>query len=139
MLVEFDRLTERGGVLGAMEKMYQRSKIQEESLYYETLKNRGDYPVVGVNTYLSDDGSPTITPSEVTRSTDDEKNYQVEFVKSATNRYKKESYEVIKELQHSAINNENTFEKIMEVVKFCSLGEITHALYEVGGQYRRNM
>ncbi len=139
VLVEFDRLTERGGVLGAMEKMYQRSKIQEESLYYETLKNRGDYPVVGVNTYLSDDGSPTITPSEVTRSTDDEKNYQVEFVKSATNRYKKESYEVIKELQHSAINNENTFEKIMEVVKFCSLGEITHALYEVGGQYRRNM
>ena len=139
VLVEFDRLTERGGVLGAMEKMYQRSKIQEESLYYETLKNRGEYPVVGVNTYLSDDGSPTITPSEVTRSTDDEKNYQVEFVKSATNRYKKESDEVIKALQNAAINNKNTFEKIMEAVKFCSLGEITHALYEVGGQYRRNM
>ncbi|MGB3365153.1 MAG: methylmalonyl-CoA mutase family protein, partial [Thermodesulfobacteriota bacterium] len=139
VLREFDRLTERGGVLGAMEKMYQRSKIQEESLYYETLKNSGEYPVIGVNTYLSDEGSPTITPSEVTRSTDGEKNYQVEFVKSATNRYKKESCEVIKELQNAAINNENTFEKIMEAVKYCTLGEITHALYEVGGQYRRNM
>ena len=94
---------------------------------------------MGVNTYLSDEGSPTITPSEVTRSTDDEKNYQVEFVKSATNRYKEESDEVIKELQNAAMNNENTFEKIMEAVKFCTLGEITHALYEVGGQYRRNM
>ncbi|MCK5710809.1 MAG: methylmalonyl-CoA mutase, partial [Deltaproteobacteria bacterium] len=139
VLEEFDRLTERGGVLGAMEKMYQRSKIQEESLYYETLKNRGDYPVIGVNTYLSDEGSPTITPGEVTRSTNDEKDYQVEFVKSAANRYKKESGEVIKELQNAAINNENTFEKIMEAVKFCTLGGITHALYEVGGQYRRNM
>ena len=139
VLREFDRLTERGGVLGAMEKMYQRSKIQEESLYYETRKNSGEYPVIGVNTYLSDEGSPTITPSEVTRSTDDEKNYQVEFVKSATDRYKKESREVIKNLQNATINNENTFEKIMEAVKFCTLGEITHALYEVGGQYRRNM
>ena len=139
MLEEFDRLTERGGVLGAMEKMYQRSKIQEESLHYETLKNSGEYPVIGVNTYLSDEGSPTITPSEVTRSTDEEKNYQVEFIKSATNRYRKESREVIKDLQNAAINNENTFEKIMEAVKFCTLGEITHALYEVGGQYRRNM
>ncbi len=139
VLKEFDRLTERGGVLGAMEKMYQRSKIQEESLYYETRKNSGEYPVIGVNTYLSDEGSPTITPSEVTRSTDDEKNYQVEFVKSATDRYKKESREVIKNLQNATINNENTFEKIMEAVKFCTLGEITHALYEVGGQYRRNM
>jgi len=122
-----------------MEKMYQRSKIQEESLYYETLKNRGDYPVVGVNTYLSDEGSPTITPSEVIRSTKEEKDYQVEFVNSAIKRYTKESDEVIKELQNAAINNENTFEKIMEAVKFCTLGEITHALYEVGGQYRRNM
>lgn len=139
VLEEFDRLTERGGVLGAMEKMYQRSKIQEESLYYETLKNRGDYPVVGVNTYLSDDGSPTIIPSEIIRSTKEEKDYQVEFVNSVTRRYTTESAEVIKELQHAAINNENTFEKIMEAVKFCSLGEITHALYEVGGQYRRNM
>jgi len=139
VLREFDRLTERGGVLGAMEKMYQRSMIQEESLHYETLKNNGEYPVIGVNIYLSDEGSPTITPSEVTRSTDDEKNYQVEFVKLATNRYKKESCEVIKALQNAAINIENTFEKIMEAVKFCTLGEITHALYEVGGQYRRNM
>jgi len=139
VLQEFDRLTERGGVLGAMEKMYQRSKIQEESLYYETLKNRGDYPVVGVNTYLSDEGSPTITPSEVIRSTKKEKDYQVEFVNSAIKRYTKESDEVIKELQNAAINNENTFEKIMEAVKFCTLGEITHSLYEVGGQYRRNM
>ena len=111
----------------------------EESLHYETLKNNGEYPVIGVNIYLSDEGSPTITPSEVTRSTDDEKNYQVEFVKLATNRYKKESCEVIKALQNAAINIENTFEKIMEAVKFCTLGEITHALYEVGGQYRRNM
>ncbi|MCH7519707.1 MAG: methylmalonyl-CoA mutase family protein [Candidatus Dadabacteria bacterium] len=139
VLKEFDRLTERGGVLGAMEKMYQRGKIQEESLHYETLKNSGEYPVIGVNTYLSDEGSPTITPKEVTRSTKDEKDYQVEFVKSVSSRYKKESSEVIKALQNAVINNENTFEKIMEAVKFCTLGEITHSLYEVGGQYRRNM
>lgn len=139
VLKEFDRLTERGGVLGAMEKMYQRSKIQEESLYYETLKNRGEYPLVGVNTFLSDEGSPTITPKEVIRSTKEEKDYQVEFVKSVNKRSREESDEVIEELQNAAINNKNTFEKIMEAAKFCSLGEITHAIYKVGGQYRRNM
>ncbi len=139
VLAEFDRLTERGGALGAMEKMYQRSKIQEESLYYETLKNSGEFPVVGVNTFLSDDGSPTIIPKEVIRSTENEKNYQVEYIKLVSERYKKESAQAIKNLQQAAIHNENTFEKIMEAVKFCTLGEITHALYEVGGQYRRNM
>jgi len=139
VLDEFDRLTERGGVLGAMEKMYQRSKIQEESLYYEMLKNKGEYLVIGVNTFLSDEGSPTVTPKQITRSTDSEKNYQVEFVKSAAKCFEKEGQLALEDLQQAAINNENTFYKIMEAVKFCTLGQITHALYEVGGQYRRNM
>ncbi len=139
VLEEFDRLTERGGVLGAMEKMYQRSKIQEESLHYETLKNKGEYPVVGVNTYLSDDGSPTITPDRITRSTTAEKDRQVEFAQSVKNRYKRESDLALDELKATSLNNGNTFESIMEAAKYCTLGEITHALYDVGGQYRRNM
>ncbi|TGV03042.1 methylmalonyl-CoA mutase family protein [Flavivirga rizhaonensis] len=137
VLLEFDRITERGGVLGAMETMYQRSKIQEESLYYETLKHNGDFPIVGVNTFLSSKGSPTVLPKEVIRATEEEKQFQI---KTLENLHKaNDTKALLKELQTKAINNENIFEALMEVCKVCSLGEITSALFEVGGQYRRNM
>ncbi|MFD1162711.1 methylmalonyl-CoA mutase family protein [Hwangdonia seohaensis] len=137
VLLEFDRITERGGVLGAMETMYQRSKIQEESLYYETLKHNGDFPIIGVNTFLSSKGSPTIIPKEVIRATEDEKQFQI---KTLENLHKaNDTKALLKDLQNKAINNENIFEALMDVCKVCSLGEITSALFEVGGQYRRNM
>ena len=137
VLLEFDRITERGGVLGAMETMYQRSKIQEESLYYETLKHNGEFPIIGVNTFLSSKGSPTILPAEVIRATEEEKQFQI---KTLENLHKTNDTEaILKELRNKAINNENIFEELMEVCKKCSLGQITNALFEVGGQYRRNM
>lgn len=137
VLLEFDRITERGGVLGAMETMYQRSKIQEESLYYETLKHNGDFPIVGVNTFLSSKGSPTVVPKEVIRATEEEKLFQI---KTLENLHKaNDTKALLKNLQHKAVNNENIFEALMDVCKVCSLGEITSALFEVGGQYRRNM
>ena len=139
VLKEFDRITERGGVLGAMETMYQRSKIQEESLYYETLKHNGDFPIIGVNTFLSSKGSPTILPSEVIRATEEEKQFQIETKELLHNANKSEATSQLKSLQHAAMNNENLFEKIMDTTKVCSLGQITAALFEVGGQYRRNM
>jgi len=139
VLSEFDRITERGGVLGAMETMYQRSKIQEESLYYETLKHTGEYPIIGVNTFLSSQGSPTIIPSEVIRSTTEEKEFQIEMVQNLWKRNEDKSAEYLHRLQQKAIHNENIFEELMTTVKFCSLGQITKALFEVGGQYRRNM
>lgn len=137
VLIEFDRITERGGVLGAMETMYQRSKIQEESLYYETLKHTGEYPIIGVNTFLSSKGSPTIIPSEVIRATEEEKQLQIATLENLHKAF--DTKELLKDLQHRAINNQNIFESLMEVCKYCSLGEITNALFEVGGQYRRNM
>ncbi len=136
---EFNRISERGGVLGAMERMYQRNKIQEESLYYETLKHTGDLPIVGVNTFLNKSGSPTILPAEVIRSTTEEKEFQIKNLQAFYERHKDKSGEMLKRLQHTAINNGNLFEELMETVKYCSLGQITHALYEVGGQYRRSM
>ncbi len=137
VLLEFDRITERGGVLGAMETMYQRSKIQEESLYYETLKHNGEFPIIGVNTFLSSKGSPTVLPAEVIRATEEEKQLQIKTLK---NLHKTNDTEhILKQLQSKAINNENIFEALMEVCKVCSLGQITNALFEVGGQYRRNM
>ncbi|MFV0564430.1 MAG: methylmalonyl-CoA mutase family protein [Flavobacteriaceae bacterium] len=137
VLQEFDRITERGGVLGAMETMYQRGKIQEESLYYETLKHNGNFPVVGVNTFLSSKGSPTIIPAEVVRATENEKQLQIQTL---TNLHKRQNTDkLLKRLQESAVNNENIFAVLMEVCKVCSLGQITNALFEVGGQYRRNM
>jgi len=137
VLLEFDRITERGGVLGAMETMYQRSKIQEESLYYETLKHNGEFPIIGVNTFLSSKGSPTVVPAEVIRATEEEKQFQI---KTLTNLHKAgDTTALLKDLQERAIKNENIFEALMEVCKVCSLGEITSALFEVGGQYRRNM
>jgi methylmalonyl-CoA mutase len=139
VLMEFDRITERGGVLGAMETMYQRSKIQEESLYYETLKHSGEYPIIGVNTFLSEDGSPTVLPREVIRATTEEKEMQIRRLHQLHQANKSRSNEALKQLQQVSINNENTFQSLMEAVKTCSLGQITHALYEVGGQYRRNM
>jgi len=137
VLLEFDRITERGGVLGAMETMYQRSKIQEESLYYETLKHNGEFPIIGVNTFLSSKGSPTVLPAEVIRATEEEKEFQI---KTLENLHKSNDIEaLLKDLQDRAVSNENIFESLMEVCKVCSLGQITNALFEVGGQYRRNM
>ena len=137
VLLEFDRITERGGVLGAMETMYQRSKIQEESLYYETLKHNGEFPIIGVNTFLSSKGSPTVQPAEVIRATEEEKEFQIQTLKSLNSTHN--TSELLKDLQHKAVNNQNIFEALMEVCKVCSLGQITSALFEVGGQYRRNM
>jgi len=139
VLLEFDRLTERGGVLGAMERMYQRNKIQEESLHYESLKHTGEMPIIGVNTFLNKKGSPTILPGEVIRSTTDEKEQQIQNLRAFTKRNKDNSDSAIKKLQELATGNGNLFEELMETVKSCSLGQITHALYAVGGQYRRNM
>ncbi len=139
VLVEFDRITERGGVLGAMETMYQRGKIQEESLYYETLKHTGEYPIVGVNTFLSSKGSPTIIPAEVIRATPEEKEQQINTLKNLHKAHSGSSAQLLRNLQLTAIRNENMFEAMMEVAKYCSLGQITMALFEVGGQYRRNM
>jgi isobutyryl-CoA mutase len=139
VLLEFDRITERGGVLGAMETMYQRSKIQEESLYYETLKHNGEFPIIGVNTFLSSKGSPTVVPAEVIRATETEKQYQIDMLASLHSSSAEKVAEHIAILQDAAIKNENLFDKLMEATKFCSLGQITNALFEVGGQYRRNM
>jgi len=137
VLEEFDRITERGGVLGAMETMYQRSKIQEESLYYETLKHNGEFPIIGVNTFLSSKGSPTILPIEVIRATEEEKQFQIKTLENLQKSNNTEA--LLKDLQHKAIHNQNIFESLMEATKYCSLGQITKALFEVGGQYRRNM
>ena len=139
VLIEFDRITERGGVLGAMETMYQRGKIQEESLYYETLKHTGEYPIIGVNTFLSSKGSPTIIPQEVIRATKKEKEYQISMLEELHNANENKKGDALRQLQLAAIQNNNVFEELMASVKYCSLGEITHALFEVGGQYRRNM
>jgi len=136
---EFDRITERGGVLGAMETMYQRSKIQEESLYYETLKHTGEFPIIGVNTFLSSKGSPTVIPAEVIRSTTEEKEFQIANVHNLWKRSGEEGEKALRRLQEVAIKNGNIFEELMTTVKYCSLGQITKALFEVGGQYRRNM
>ena len=139
VLQEFDRITERGGVLGAMETMYQRSKIQEESLYYETLKHTGEFPIIGVNTFLSSKGSPTVIPAEVIRATEEEKQYQIEMLNNLHKTSTEKVTEQLNTIQEAAINNQNIFEKLMDATKVCSLGQITSALFEVGGQYRRNM
>lgn len=139
VLMEFDRITERGGVLGAMETMYQRSKIQEESLHYEHLKHSGEYPIIGVNTFTDSKGSPTIIPDEVIRATEEEKEYQIKMLERLHQLHENKASEWLEKLQTSAIMNKNMFETMMEATKYCSLGQITNALFEVGGQYRRNM
>lgn len=139
VMAEFDRITERGGVLGAMETMYQRSKIQEESLYYETLKHSGKLPIMGVNTFLSTIGSPTVIPGEVIRATTEEKEYQIEMLERLHMAWKNETEPAMEKLRKAALNNENIFEALMEASRYASLGQITRTLFEVGGQYRRNM
>ncbi|MFM8738896.1 MAG: methylmalonyl-CoA mutase family protein, partial [Cytophagales bacterium] len=139
VLLEFDRITERGGVLGAMETMYQRGKIQEESLYYETLKHTGEYPIVGVNTFVSSKGSPTIIPQEVIRATTEEKEYQIKMLRQLHQYQNAKATAALAKVQQAAIQNKNIFEELMDACKICSLGQITKALFEVGGQYRRNM
>jgi len=139
VLQEFDRITERGGVLGAMETMYQRGKIQEESLYYETLKHTGEYPIIGVNTFLSSKGSPTIIPQEVIRATTEEKEFQISMLRNLHKFQAAKTASMIEQIQQAAVRNQNIFETLMEACKVCSLGELTKALFSVGGQYRRNM
>ena len=139
ILAEFDRITERGGVLGAMETMYQRSKIQEESLYYENLKHSGKMPIIGVNTFLQDGESHTVIPGEVIRATKEEKEYQIHMLEQLHKTWKKEAAEQLRLLQHAAVSNNNIFEALMEASKYASIGQITNALFDVGGQYRRNM
>ena len=139
VLDEFDRITERGGVLGAMERMYQRNKIQEESLHYENQKHTGELPIIGVNSFLSKKGSPTVLPGEVIRSTQQEKELQIENLRAFCKRNEGRSKEALENLKKVAIDNGNLFAELMETVKHCTLGQITHALYEVGGQYRRSM
>lgn len=139
VMIEFDRISQRGGVLGAMETNYQRGKIQEESLHYEHLKFTGEYPLIGVNTFLSPNGSPTTVPGEVIRATQDEKEYQVKMLQDLQKGNEIIAEKLLHELQQVAMENGNTFEALMEVGKYCSIGQITDALYKVGGQYRRNM
>jgi methylmalonyl-CoA mutase len=139
VMVEFDRINERGGVLGAMETMYQRGKIQEESMHYEMQKHTGEYPIIGVNTFLSKEGSPTLIPSEVIRATKNEKENQILMVNTVTEASKKKADKVLKDIQIAALKNENIFDSIMEAVKYCTIGQITNVMFKVGGQYRRNM
>jgi len=139
ILMEFERISERGGVLGAMETMYQRSKIQEESMHYEMLKHTGEFPIIGVNTFLSSDGSPTVIPSEVIRSTEQERNYQIEMLERLDKAHADKIDEQVKAIQTAALENTNIFEVLMEATKYCSLGKISNTLYQVGGQYRRSM
>jgi len=139
VLQEFDRINARGGVLGAMERMYQRNKIQEESLLYENLKHTGELPIVGVNTFLNPKGSPTIIPAEVIRSTTAEKDAQIANLNAFKERNATASDEALQRLKAVAVTSGNIFAELMQTVKYCTLGQITHALYEVGGQYRRNM
>ncbi|MBW2659542.1 MAG: methylmalonyl-CoA mutase family protein [Deltaproteobacteria bacterium] len=141
VLVEFDKITDRGGVLGAMETGYQRSKIQEESMYYERLKHSGEYPIVGVNTFLNpeinfDEQNATL---ELARATDEEKDHQIERLAYFHKRHKDECDVALERLKKSALQGDNVFAELLETVKHCSLGQITTALYEVGGQFRRNM
>jgi methylmalonyl-CoA mutase len=137
---EFEALSERGGVLGAMETMYQRGKIQEESMVYETKKHDGSLPIIGVNTYLAEkDAEDEHKAAELIRSTEEEKQDQVAAVRNFQARHATRSPAALQKLQQVAATNGNVFAELMEAVKVCSLGQISHALYEVGGQYRRNM
>jgi len=139
VMLEFDRLTERGGVLGAMETMYQRGKIQEESMHYEMLKHTGEYPIIGVNTFLSSKGSPTLIPGEVIRATEAEKEDQIATVTSLQQASGSKASEALEAIQAAALSGGNVFEALMDAAKVCSLGQMTEAMFAVGGQYRRNM
>ena len=139
VLVEFDRINSRGGVLGAMERQYQRTKIQEESLYYEQRKESGAYPVVGVNTFISKQGSPFVLPEKLIRSTDEDKNRQIANVRAFQDRNQEAGATALAELQKVAVSGQNIFAQLMETAKVASLGQMSNALYDVGGRYRRNM
>jgi methylmalonyl-CoA mutase len=139
VLIEFDRINSRGGVLGAMERQYQRTKIQEESLYYEQQKESGAYPVVGVNTFISKAGSPFVIPQELIRSTDEDKKRQISNVRVFQHRNQDPGLSALSVLQQAAVAGQNIFSQLMETAKVASLGQMSNALYEVGGQYRRNM
>jgi len=137
---EFDRLSERGGVLGAMETMYQRGRIQEESLHYEQLKHDGTLPIIGVNTYLGPhDGGAELAGAQLIRSTEEEKQDQVAAVRAFLARNAPRRTAALKQLQQVAASGGNVFGELMEAVKVASLGSISQALYQVGGQYRRNV
>jgi methylmalonyl-CoA mutase len=139
VLREFEAIAERGGVLGAMETMYQRGKIQEESLHYETLKASGELPVIGVNAFLGKDGSPFVVPAEVRRSTDAEKQRQIEALAAFQACHAERATAALAALERTTIDGGNTFDVLMDATKVCSLGQISGALYKVGGRYRRNM
>ncbi|MCK5100828.1 MAG: methylmalonyl-CoA mutase, partial [Desulfobacteraceae bacterium] len=141
VLKEFDQITERGGVLGAMETGYQRGKIQEESMYYEHLKHSGEFPIIGVNTFQSEhtDDAANADFIELARSTDEQKDQQLERLNSFQEKNREKSEQALEKLQKTALQGGNMFEELMETVKYCSLGSITQALYNVGGKYRRNM
>jgi len=139
VMTEFDRITERGGVIGAMETMYQRSRIQEESLHYEMLKHTGEFPIIGVNTFLAKNGSPTLTPGEVIRAESEEKEAQLAQVERLHTGYAAEAQEAISAVKSAAIAGSNVFESLISSAKFCTLGQLSEALFEVGGAYRRNM
>jgi methylmalonyl-CoA mutase len=139
VLTEFERIAERGGVLGAMETGYQRGKIQDESMHYEHLKHTGEYPIIGVNTFRNPKGDPTPETLELARSTDEEKQSQLNRLADFQNRHAKESAAALARLKQTVIENGNVFAVLMDAVRCCSLGQITTALFEVGGQYRRSM
>jgi isobutyryl-CoA mutase len=139
VLLEFERISERGGVLGAMETGYQRGKIQEESLYYEHKKHDGSYPIIGVNTFRSPDGQDHGGTIPLARSTEEEKQGQIRRLRDFQKRHAAESQAALERLQKTVIENGNVFDELMETVRHCSLGQITNALFEVGGQYRRSM
>ncbi|OJY15329.1 MAG: methylmalonyl-CoA mutase [Myxococcales bacterium 68-20] len=139
VLAEFRAISERGGVLGAMERMYQRSKIQEESLYYETLKHDGTLPIIGVNTFLDPKGSPTVTPPEVIRATTEEKDYAIDARDAFWKRNSAPALAALEAVRRAALDGGNIFAELMEACKVCTLGQLSGALYQVGGQYRRNM
>jgi isobutyryl-CoA mutase len=139
VLKEFDAISERGGVLGAMETGYQRGKIQEESLFYERQKHDGSYPIIGVNTFRAPHSEAAPAAIELARSTDAEKQSQLKRLKDFHERNAVEGERVLERLRRTVIDNGNTFDVLMEAVRHCSLGQITHTLYDVGGRYRRNM
>ena len=139
VLAEFERIAERGGVLGAMETGYQRSRIQEESMHYEMLKHTGEYPIIGVNTFRNPHGDPVPESIELARSTQAEKESQLQRLRDFQARHEKDASAMLERLKRSVMDQGNVFEVLMDAVRVCSLGQITHALFEVGGQYRRSM
>jgi methylmalonyl-CoA mutase len=139
VLSEFERISERGGVLGAMETGYQRGRIQDESMHYEMLKHTGEYPIIGVNTFRNPKGDPIADTLELARSTDDEKQSQLQRLQDFHARHAAQASVQLARLQQAVMENQNIFEVLMDAARVCSLGQITSALFEVGGQYRRNM